>query len=113
MFYTKNNFNVSLGWRYLGEVDVDAASSNPDIGDPEAMDRWRANGIDKIKAHNWFDVAFSYAFKNGTQWTLGINNILDEEPPLAPTFNDDFDINLYSVYDPLGRYAFTSFEYRF
>lgn len=110
---TKKNFNVSLGWRYLGEVDVDDASSNPDIGDPEAMATWRANGIDKIKAYNWIDIAASYAFKNGTQLTVGINNVFDDEPPLAPTFNDDFDINLYSVYDPLGRYVFTSFEYRF
>ena len=110
---TKSKFNVSLGWRYLGEVDVDDASPNPDIGDPEAMDEWRINGIDKIKAQNWFDLAFSYAFDNGIQFTLGINNILDAEPPLAPTFNDDFNINLYSVYDPFGRYAFTSFEYRF
>ncbi len=110
---TKANFNVSLGWRYIGEVDVDDASSNPDIGDPEAMAEWRLNGIDKIKAYNWFDLAASYAFKNGTQLTVGINNIFDDEPPLAPTFNDDFGVNLYSVYDPLGRYAFTSFEYRF
>ncbi|MCP3937812.1 MAG: TonB-dependent receptor, partial [Actinomycetia bacterium] len=108
---TKFNLNLSLGWRYIGEVDVDDASSNPDIGDPDAMEEWRINGIDKMKAHNWFDLAASYSFKNGVQWTLGVNNILDEEPPLAPTFNDG--INLYAAYDPLGRYAFSSFEYRF
>ncbi|MCP3935103.1 MAG: TonB-dependent receptor [Actinomycetia bacterium] len=110
---SRANFNVSLGWRYVGEVDVDDASSNPDIGDPAAMEEWRINGIDKISAQSWFDLAGSYAFKNGTQLTVGINNIFDKEPPLAPTFNDDNDINLYSVYDPLGRYAFASFEYRF
>ncbi|MCP3974121.1 MAG: TonB-dependent receptor, partial [bacterium] len=110
---TRKNLNLSLGWRYVGEVEVDDASSNPDIGDSSAMADWRTNGIDKIKAYNWFDLAGSYSFKNGTQLTVGINNVFDKEPPLAPTFNDDFGINLYSVYDPLGRYAFTSFEYRF
>ena len=109
---TRKNFNVSLGWRHIGSVDVDDASPNPDIGDPSAIPNWQANGIASIRSYNWFDLAASYAFKNGTQLTVGVNNIFDDEPPLAPTFNDDFGINLYSVYDPLGRYAFTSFEYR-
>ncbi len=110
---SKGNWSASLQWRHLGAVDVDDASSNPDIGDPEAMPTWRANGIDKIKAHNWFDVAASYVFAGNMRFTVGINNIFDEEPPLAPTFNDDFGVNLYSVYDPLGRYAFSSIEYSF
>jgi outer membrane receptor protein involved in Fe transport len=110
---TKGNFSASVQWRHLGAVDVDDASPNPDIGDPDAMDEWRANGIDKIKAHNWFDLSASYVFKDHMRFTVGINNIFDDEPPLAPTFNDDFGVNLYSVYDPLGRYAFSSIEYSF
>ena len=109
----ETNFNlfVSLAWRYLGEVEVDDASSNPDIGDPDAMPGWRANDIDKIPAFNWFDLSVSYLMKSGIRWTVGVNNIFDEEPPLAPTFNDDGNINLYSVYDPFGRYVFAGVQF--
>ncbi len=110
---SKGNISASLQWRHIGAVDVDDASSDPDIGDPAAMATWRVNGIDKIKSYNWFDASFSYLFKGSVRWTIGINNIFDDEPPLAPTFNDDFGVNLYSVYDPLGRYAFSSIEYNF
>lgn len=110
---TNFNLNISLGWRYIGEVDVDDASPNPDIGDPDAMPEWVINDIDKIPAYNWFDLAFSYLMNNGIRWTIGVNNIFDEEPPLAPTFNDDFGVNLYSVYDPYGRYIFAGVQFAF
>jgi outer membrane receptor protein involved in Fe transport len=111
----ESNFrlNISLAWRYLGSVEVDDASDDPDIGDPSAMENWRINGIDKISAFNWFDLAASYTFRNGIKLTLGVNNILDEEPPLAPTFNDDFGFNMYANYDPLGRYIFSSIQFNF
>ncbi len=87
---------MSLAWRYVGEVEIDDASPDPDLGDPDAMpELWVINDIDKIDAYNWFDLAVSYLMKNGIRWTVGVNNIFDEEPPLAPTFNDDFGVNLY------------------
>jgi outer membrane receptor protein involved in Fe transport len=107
------NLNLSLGWRYLGQVEIDDASPDPDIGNPSQMENWRINGIDKIGAHNWFDLAASYLMNNGIRFTVGVNNIFDEEPPLAPTFNDDFGINLYATYDALGRYVFGSVQFQF
>ena len=35
-----------------------------------------------IPHYNWFDLAASYTFRNGIKLTIGVNNILDEEPPL-------------------------------
>ena len=110
---TNFRLNLSLAWRYVGEVQVDDASPDSDIGDPGAMENWRINGIDKISAFNWFDLAASYTFRNGIKLTLGVNNILDEEPPLAPTFNDDNNFNMYANYDPLGRYVFSSVQFNF
>ncbi len=51
--------------------------------------------------------------KSGIRLTLGVNNIFDEEPPLAPTFNDDFGVNLYETYDPWGRYIFAGVQFSF
>ena len=106
-------FNLSLAWRYLGGVEIDDASPSPDLGDPDEMDRWRINGVDTIRAYNWFDLAASYTFRNGVKLTLGVNNILDEEPPLLPDLSGNPHINLYASYDPLGRYIFSSVQFSF
>ena len=45
--------------------------------------------------------------------TVGINNILDKEPPLWPELADEFDVNTYATYEPLGRYIFTSMRFDF
>ncbi len=108
---TNFNMNVSLNWRYMGGADIDDASSNPSIGNPGNMDTWIANGVDKTRAYNWFDLSASYTLKSGIRFVLGINNIFDEEPPLMPGLADE--INLYASYDPLGRYIFTSVAFDF
>ena len=77
------------------------------------MDRFRASGSDKVRAYDWFDLAASYTFSSGIQLALGINNILDEEPPLMPDLNGYFEVNLYGNYDPLGRYIFTRLQFNF
>jgi outer membrane receptor protein involved in Fe transport len=105
-------FNLSLAWRYLGRAENDDASPRPDLGDPGYMEFWRINGSHEIGPYNWFDLAASYTFRS-VRFTLGINNILDEEPPLLPGLNDDFNINLYGNYDPLGRYIFASLQFEF
>jgi len=111
---TAFHLNLSLAWRYTGSVEIDAASPSPDLGNPDNMELWRINGIDKIRAYNWFDLAASYTFRNGVKLTLGVNNILDEEPPILP-WPDNFplNINLYANYDPLGRYIFGSLQFNF
>ncbi len=110
---TNFRFNLSLGWRYIGSAENDDASSNLYLGDPDKMELWQINGSDGIRPYNWFDLAASYTFRSGVKLTLGVNNILDEEPPLLPTYADLFTINLYSNYDPLGRYIFSSVQFNF
>jgi len=110
---TNFRLNVSLAWRYFGQVDNDDYSPNEQLANPGNWDLWETNGIDKIDAYNWFDLAASYTFRNGIKLTLGVNNILDEEPPLAPDHADDNNINMYGFYDPLGRYVFSSLQFNF
>jgi len=110
---TNFRLNVSLAWRYVGEVTNDDFSSDTDLTNPGNWDLWEVNGIDKIDAYNYFDLAASYTLRNGLKFTLGINNILDEEPPLAPEHADDNGINMYGVYDPVGRYVFGSVQFNF
>jgi len=107
-------FNVSLAWRYLGGVDQDLFSDNPDLaGSEEDREYEVINGMDAFPSYNWFDLAASYTFRGGVKLTVGVNNILDEEPPLGPDFADDPNFTLHGSYDPLGRYVFGSVQFNF
>ncbi len=112
---TSFRLNLSLAWRYLGGVEIDAASPNPYLGKPDDMEFWGINGVDTIRAYNWFDLAASYTFRSGVKLTLGVNNILDEEPPLLPWPSPAVPnrMNFYANYDPLGRYIFSSVQFSF
>ena len=52
----------------------------------------------------------SWMITDSIRFNVGVNNVLDEEPPLAPDHNDN---NLYETYDPLGRYVFSSLQFSF
>jgi outer membrane receptor protein involved in Fe transport len=66
-----------------------------------------------LDAFNYFDLAASYTLRSGLKFTLGVNNIFDEEPPLGADMADDPNLNMYSVYDCCGRYIFGSFQFNF
>jgi outer membrane receptor protein involved in Fe transport len=110
---TNFRLNVSLAWRYVGEVINDDFSDDSDLANPGLHEQWINNDIDKIDAYNYFDLAASYTLRNGLKFTVGVNNILDEEPPLAPAMADDTGINMYGIYDPAGRYIFGSVQFNF
>jgi len=106
-------FNLSLAWRYLDGVQNDEFDSDPDLSNPGNHDLYTINGVDSIDAFNWFDLAASYTLRNGMKFTIGCNNIFDEEPPLLPTFDDDPNLTIHGSYDPLGRYVFGSVQFNF
>ena len=110
---TNFRLNVSLAWRYVGEVINDDFSDDSDLANPGNHELWIVNDIDKIDAYNYFDLAASYTLRNGLKFTIGVNNVLDEEPPLAPALADDNNINMYGIYDPAGRYLFGSLQFNF
>ena len=107
------DFALNLTWRYIGESEIDDASDDPDIGDPGAMEYNTINGIDKVDPYNFLDLSFNWNIMKEVQWSIGVNNILDEEPPLFPDLADDPNVNLYATYDPLGRYIYTAFRFDF
>jgi outer membrane receptor protein involved in Fe transport len=111
----KFNLNLSLTWRRVGPAENAAASPDPDLGDPDELERARINGTEAVRAYDWFDFAASYTWRNGIQLTLGVNNILDQEPPFMPGLQDVSGtwFNLYGNYDPLGRHIFASVQFNF
>lgn len=108
------NAGVSLGWRYLGLVTVDAANTAVALADPESIPAYRAVGSYRLDAKHYFDVAANYNFSEATRFTVGVNNIDDKEPPLGAGIDDfDFGPGYFGTYDPYGRYVHASLVFNF
>jgi hypothetical protein len=55
-----------------------------------------------------------YETTGGIQFLLGVSDIFDVEPPLAPGMQDnDYGPGFYGTYDPYGRYIFGSVQFTF
>jgi outer membrane receptor protein involved in Fe transport len=98
-------FSISANWRYVGKVDNEDLSSNPYLATPT-----RYPASDEIKAQNYFDLALSADVTEAATFRVGVNNILDNDPPiiagqaLSGTIGNG---NTYpGTWDSLGRYIF-------
>jgi outer membrane receptor protein involved in Fe transport len=83
---------ASVLWRYISEID--------DLG---------AGGVDLDDIH-YFDLAGFWDVTEYASISLGVNNLLDEDPPIAgnaagPALNGNGNI-FPGMYDALGRYMF-------
>jgi outer membrane receptor protein involved in Fe transport len=101
------NLDLTLTWRHIDSVDLDATSSNPQLtGAVPATDA-------KFDAMEYLDLAAAYVLETGPAnmtFRLGINNLTDEDPP---SVGQDNCPSVYcsgnsfpQVYDSLGRTVF-------
>ncbi len=71
------NVGLSLGWRYFDSVTIDNADSQPLITGPY-------NDVDKeLDAQNYIDVAATWNFLENYEVRFGINNVMDDDPPVS------------------------------
>ena len=90
--------DLSLTWRHLGKV-VGLEGANT----PFSEDR-----IDHtLSAEDYFDLAANWAITEKAAVTLGVNNVLDDNPSLSATVGTTGNGNTFpQTYDALGRYVF-------
>jgi iron complex outermembrane recepter protein len=101
------NVDIAVTWRYVDSVTNDAY--NKDIGGS-------LKPFDKtLASQNYIDLAATYSFAEHYTMNAGINNILDEEPPLSSQVGTGYgNGNTYpQVYDALGRYLFIGLTAKF
>lgn len=99
---------ISLRWRYVGATKLDEFSTDIDLGDttPDARG--------KIKAYSFFDLTTSFDVSDNFSFNIGVNNILDKDPPvLAQTWGTTNGNTFVETYDPVGRYVFISGTMKF
>lgn len=98
-------WNVELigTWRYFGEV---ARETTIPVGGSLVP----ATGVNTIgnkwDAENFFDFAGNWSVFDNTSIRFGVNNVLDEDPPIGTNTNTANGNTYPQVYDSLGRYFF-------
>jgi len=105
---------LTAAWRMIGSMTAEEASSQSALANPGKIAQIKANRAYKYPAYQYFDLAASYKLKKGVQFTLGINNIADKEPPLgAGNSANDYADGFYGTYDSYGRYVHSSIQFTF
>ncbi len=86
------NADLALTWRYYGKVKLYDNT---------------ANRVDaQFDAENYLDVSGSYRMGDTTTFRFGVNNVLDNDPPLSANASGGNGNTYPQTYDALGRYLF-------
>ena len=72
--------SFSVNWRHYGGTGFDGNSSNPFLSLGYQISNAGAGG--NIPAYNYFDLATSWAISDGVKLDVGVNNVMDKDPPL-------------------------------
>lgn len=100
------DFTFSLLWRHIGSVDIEPAERS---GTFEAFR--------SIDDYDYFDLYASYDLGEHYKFTLGIDNVLDEEPPILGNEAGDTSSNsgntFPSNYDVLGTVYTLGFKIKY
>ncbi|GAA0341215.1 TonB-dependent receptor [Bowmanella denitrificans] len=97
--YQTGAWNLSLHSRYVGSSQVDAAEQNPSYHR-------------QIPSYLLHSMQLGYQFQSDLQLYLGINNLLDEEPPRRAEVYSGQGV-AGSFYDTVGRFAYLGARYQF
>jgi outer membrane receptor protein involved in Fe transport len=90
--------DLSFTWRHYGEV----------VGLTVPNQQMPNTNLDHtLPAEDYFDLAANWAITEKAGVTLGINNILDDNPSISGAVGTTGNGNTYpQTYDALGRYVF-------
>jgi outer membrane receptor protein involved in Fe transport len=92
-YQTPFDLDVALTWRYYDGV--------------EAYETSPANIDSRFASQSYIDLSGTYAFSEKVGLTIGVNNVLDRDPPLNSGVGTTGNGNTYpQTYDAMGRYIF-------
>jgi outer membrane receptor protein involved in Fe transport len=96
---------VSLNWRYIGRLNSEFTSSNPNLSNPSNIFPVDSH----IAAYSYLDLETGIDAAEHVHISLGINNVTDKRPPVIGLVSNPLLVNgnmAAGVYDVLGRYLF-------
>ncbi|WP_300998292.1 TonB-dependent receptor [Hyphomonas sp.] len=88
-----DGLGLNLTWRHIGAVDLDTGATG------------RVDST--LDAQDYFDVSGTWAVRDWAAFRFGVNNFLDNDPPLSASVGTTGNGNTYpQTYDAMGRYVF-------
>ncbi len=105
--FARDWYSVNLRWRHTGAMDYVDAITGHDL----TVDQIMVKNGNRLGSYNMFDLSGTFTF-GPADWTVGVNNIADKEPPLAGN-TLVANGNAPGGYDQAGRYFFTSVSMKF
>jgi outer membrane receptor protein involved in Fe transport len=106
------NLDLSLTWRYFDRVKNDMLDANPLLAGE--LDTSRDA---HLASRSFIDLNGTYRIGKKMSVSLGINNLLDKDPPIASSSSVGSSYgngNTYpQVYDSYGRFIYANLTYRF
>jgi outer membrane receptor protein involved in Fe transport len=101
-----NGFDASLNWRHIGALKSEQLSPNPQLATGTAYP------IDsQVPAYDYFDMDVGFDLGKHVSLRLGVDNVLDKQPPLVGFNLNPLLVNgnmLAPMYDTYGRYLFVN-----
>jgi iron complex outermembrane receptor protein len=90
--------NISGTWRYYGAVEYGSTLGTS----PARLDH-------ELEAQNYLDLSAEWQVSDTVSARVGVNNVLDRDPPLTYSGDTSKNGNTYGqIYDTLGRFMFVS-----
>jgi len=97
------NIEVNATWRYFGEVQRETVVPFPGTLVPPTGNNVVGSSWD---AEHYFDLAGNWTVFDNVNLRFGVNNVLDNDPPLGTNTNTANGNTFPQSYDSLGRYFF-------
>ena len=102
------NVLASLQWRYLTGTTLDSNSTQPGLGGPGLPGGFDALN-NALGSRSYLDLSGAWRVNQTLTLRTGVNNILDQDPPLiSQNISGTGSPNTYPTYDLLGRQIFIS-----
>ena len=114
----ENGLSLSLAWRYFKSVKLDRSSSDTTLAGAFVP----VNA--KIPSQSYFDLAATFDITDQYTFRLGVQNLLDRDPPIIGSNGSSAAINACTavfcsgntfpnVYDAMGRYLYAGVTLKF
>ncbi len=106
-----HGMGIQMKWRHINRTEVDVANPAPLLaGKINPALQW-------LGSRDYIDLVASDQVFSGVLLQVGVNNVMDKDPPILPTTDfapPFFNGNTYpEIYDTLGRYVFANLKIDF
>jgi iron complex outermembrane receptor protein len=112
--------DFTVSWRYFSAMKLDSLSPNSNLAAPPGAtiaNGGISNTDAAIKAYSYLDLTASVKVADKMTFRLGVNNVLDKDPPIIggsnlPSIAGNGN-TFPQVYDALGRFMFAELNVQF